>query len=63
LANLGKSQSANIGLLSSLVSMAGISNNNGNILNTLGGLESGFGGFDSIFLDKLSRILESIIFN
>ncbi len=63
MAKLRKRQSANIGLLSSLVSMDGISNNNGNILSTLGGLGSGFGGFDSIFLDKLSRILESIIFN
>ena len=43
LANLGKSQSANTGLLSSLVGMASQPNNNGSILTTLGGLGTGLG--------------------
>jgi len=40
IANLGKSSSANTGLLSSLVSLASTPNNNGNILSSLGGLGS-----------------------
>jgi hypothetical protein len=41
LANLGQSKNANTGLLSSLVNMASTPNNNGNILNSLGGLGLG----------------------
>ena len=44
LANLGKSQTANAGLLSSLVNLASTPNNNGSILSNLGGLGTGFIG-------------------
>ena len=44
LANLGQSKNANTGLLSSLVNMASTPNNNGNILNSLGGLGGGLLG-------------------
>ena len=44
LANLGQSKNANTGLLSSLVNMASTPNNNGNILNGLGGLGGGLLG-------------------
>ena len=44
IANLGKSSTANTGLLSSLVNLASTPNNNGNILSNLSGLGTGFIG-------------------